>query len=268
MKRITDIQVKKKARAYQARVATSVTVDTYFVVLTDTSGYPSVPDSQLAQQVAVLNQHYANSESIFQFQIQGATTRLTKSDALTANLTEYLDSITFNYRRGGLDALNIFVVPLIQFAGNEEFIGYTFRFFTEGVTYRDGVFIVYDVLPSGGLQYYDNGVTGVHHEVGHWFGLVHTFQVNSPYLSDPCNVNNPNDYIADTPTQYSATTFCPSFRDSCPDLPGYDPIQNYMDYGYLYYPSTSQQCKTSFSSEQVARNMCNERVAVRLGDSI
>lgn len=62
-------------------------------------------------------------------------------------------------------------------------------------------------------------------EVGHWLGLDHTFNGDDNF-DDPCDPANKNDYIDDTPQQYSATLFnCPLRRDSCPNLPGDDPVR-------------------------------------------
>lgn len=73
------------------------------------------------------------------------------------------------------------------------------------------------------MQTYDQGKTAVH-EVGHWFGLLHTFQDNS------CEKGSSGDFIADTPQQLTATDGCPVGKDSCPGVEGVDAIGNFMDY--------------------------------------
>jgi hypothetical protein len=90
--------------------------------------------------------------------------------------------------------------------------------------------------------------------VGHWLGLYHTNQNRLDDACDPkdvvcalyCNstliflnfsdyftpllISLQNDMVEDTPQQYGKPPRgCPpNTTDSCPDLPGFDPIHNYM----------------------------------------
>lgn len=60
------------------------------------------------------------------------------------------------------------------------------------------------------------------HEVGHWLGLYHPFEGGCE--ADP----NKGDRVSDTPASLNGTFGCEIGRDSCPTLPGDDPIHNYM----------------------------------------
>ncbi|EKD18142.1 metalloprotease [Drepanopeziza brunnea f. sp. 'multigermtubi' MB_m1] len=79
------------------------------------------------------------------------------------------------------------------------------------------------------------------HEVGHWFGVLHPFQGRT--------CDSFNDNVADTPATQSSLG-CVVGSDSCPDLPGLDPIHNFMGYN-------DDSCTNEFTPGQQAhmRNM-------------
>lgn len=104
---------------------------------------------------------------------------------------------------------------------------------------KDGCNVLANTMPGGTLDLYNRGGTAIH-EIGHWNGLLHTFQGES------CDSSNPGDYINDTPQQSSPTDGCPAHRDSCPGLPGADLVHDFMDY-------SSDVCYESFTPGQIQR---------------
>lgn len=100
-----------------------------------------------------------------------------------------------------------------------------------------GVVIDPDALPTGrSLPGRHRGLT-VAHEVGHYLGLIHTFQGGCADRDD----------VVDTPAQSGPSMKCAvEVVDSCPDRPGMDDIRNIMNY-------TDDDCMAHFTSGQVER---------------
>lgn len=109
----------------------------------------------------------------------------------------------------------------------------------------DGVYLSYDTLTGGGFEGYDTGLSLVH-EVGHWLGLFHVFESDlllpANSKADPCNPINDleGDMVDDTPFLPEPSVMMyecsisfyegEEIPNSCPDLPGVDPVFNYMNY--------------------------------------
>lgn len=88
---------------------------------------------------------------------------------------------------------------------------------------RDGCLVHVDTLPGGRFRNKNSGKTTIH-EVGHWLGLLHTFDGGC---------GGRGDGVGDTPATSQPSFDCRP-RDSCPGQPGQDAVDNFMDYGLEY----------------------------------
>jgi Pregnancy-associated plasma protein-A len=214
-----------------AGAARAGTVPVYVHVMAAADGNGDVPDSQVVEQVAVMNRTFGGQESStaantgFTFVLAGIDRYYNDLWHKDKNSSAYLART----RLGGADALNIWLV-------DSAYLGIaTFPWDYSRSPSVDGIRVHVDSLPGGGLANYNDGETATH-EVGHWLGLYHTFQGG-------CTTTN--DEVSDTPAQASATNGCPEGRDSCA-LSGLDPVHNYMDYSY-------DACYTEFTAGQTSR---------------
>lgn len=215
----------------RGKPSSGTTIPVYVHVMAAEDGTGDVTDAAIAEQIAVLNTTFAGQESSDAAQT-GFTFVLADVDRYFNN-TWHKDGASSKYRketrRGGANALNMWLVEF-------NYLGIaTFPWDYAKNPGVDGVRVHYASLPGGSIANYDLGETATH-EVGHWLGLYHTFQGGCTEL---------NDEVADTPAQSSPTSGCPTGRDSC-ELPGLDPINNYMDYSY-------DSCYTEFSPGQAER---------------
>jgi hypothetical protein len=197
-----------------------------------------VPQSQIDDQIAVLNSAYAGldgagggTDTPFRFVLAGVT-RTTNATwfAMTPGSSAEA-AAKAALRAGGVDTLNIYTANpsggLLGWA--------TFPWdYTVNPT-NDGVVVLYSSLPGGSAVPYDEGDTATH-EVGHWMGLFHTFQ-------GFCTTRN--DRVADTPAERSSAYGCPVGRNTCSST-GLDPIENFMDY-------TDDFCMYKFTAGQSTR---------------
>ncbi|MBO9663946.1 zinc metalloprotease [Dokdonella sp.] len=99
---------------------------------------------------------------------------------------------------------------------------------------RHGVVLDYGAFP-GGAPPLDLGHTLVH-EMGHYFGLLHTFQGGC---------DGEGDFVADTPAEAEPAYGCQVGRNTCPQA-GVDPVTNFMDY-------SDDACTDHFTAGQRSR---------------
>jgi hypothetical protein len=156
------------------------------------------------------------------------------------------DSMKFSSAGGadgwpGADYLNIWVCKLNCANGYAYYPGTPDPY--------DGVVVHYYVFGrTGNVAPGYHGRTG-DHEVGHYFGLYHTFDYTGLCEgSDTSNCSTEGDYVCDTPADINPDFGCPAFVNDCADTPIDNPDQteNFMDYG-------DDDCRVMFSLGQVDR---------------
>lgn len=178
----------------------------------------SVKREKITEVVDILNTAYASTP--FRWTLKDIDwTVNTKWEPDYNNVKDY--DMKKTLRKGDYRTLNVYimkdwsggyaVLPQKVTRGDRNFI-------------EDGVVLGPDALNGSDHPVYNQGKV-LAHEAGHWNGLLHPFQGGC---------TSPGDYVDDTPYEdmvsFDINKLCPAGRDSCPDLPGLDPIHNYMDY--------------------------------------
>ncbi len=207
----------------------------------------NIPQSQIDAQIAYMNARYAGTGFSFVLSSVDRTSNkqwfgMTPGSRNESNAKNSL----------AIDPLHRFNVYSAK--PGQSLLGWaTFPWSYAENSKLHGVVIHYGSVPGGYLSPYNLGGT-LAHEAGHYLGLYHTFQGG-------CTA--PGDQVDDTPYEATATSGCPSGKDTCPAA-GVDPIHNYMDY-------STDVCYTQFTAGQITRmqssvgtyrpNLCNAAVA-------
>lgn len=230
-----DRENRKAAHGGFSLEATGGTIPVYWHVINNGSSLSqgNIPDFQITAQINVLNAAYASTG--WQFQLAG-TDRTTNSSWYTCSGGTCESQMKNALRRGTADDLNIYSNNM-----GGGLLGWaTFPSSYNSQPKMDGVVILYSSVPGGSAAPYNLGDTATH-EVGHWMGLYHTFQGG-------CNRNatTGGDLVSDTPAEKSPAYGCPVGRDTCRNIAGLDPIENFMDY-------SDDACMDRFSAGQDTR---------------
>jgi hypothetical protein len=200
-----------------------------------------VPEADVTKQIDVLNETFAaGSASVptaFTFQLAGIDDA-DNAEWFTAVVGSPAESEMKNaLHKGDADTLNVYLNVLgAEEPGDGGYAGFaTFPWLYKNAPDQDGVVVNFRTLPGGAATGINEGkILG--HEVGHWLGLLHTFQGGCA---------TPGDEVADTPAEANPASGCPAGQDTCP-APGVDPVHNNMDYSL-------DACRNQFTAGQAQR---------------
>ena len=214
----------------------TIDVPVYFHVITD-GNTGRVSEARVQEQITVMNLGYAGfyggADQGFRFVLK-AIDYTDNAGWFAQDTFQQEVQMKSALKVGGPTDLNIYSTSgggYLGWAYYPSIVKYN------GYEMLDGLVINYGSMPGGRIKNYNLGHTATH-EVGHWFGLAHTF-------ADGFGCLGHGDYVDDTPEQATPTTGCPVGKDTCP-TPGYDPIHNFMDYSY-------DSCYTQLTAGQAAR---------------
>jgi len=217
-------------------------------------GTNNISDAQIQSQIAVLNEDFrrkigtngfgAGVDTDIEFCLakkdpQGKCTNgiIRINSPLSNHQTYQRSQLKLLSYWDNTRYLNMYVVKNIN--NGSGISGYSS--FPGGPPDEDGIVVRHDYYGKTGTASASLGRTTTH-EVGHWFGLYHTF--NGGCGVDTCA---DGDYVCDTPPAANPNYGCPTINSCSNDLPNVnDQIQNYMDY-------SNDNCKSMFSNGQKQR---------------
>lgn len=217
-----------------------VNVDVYFHVVENSVGDGTVTDTDIGDQMTVLNAAFLPAG--FRFVLKGVT-RIENAEwhGLKMGSPQEMD-MKRSLRMRGTAVLNIYLTT-----NADEVVGWaTYPSNVAAAQEYDGVVLDHRTLPNGSLAPFNAGGTLVH-QAGHWLGLQHTFHGGCD--RDPVY----GDGVSDTPASSLPTTGCPTpttVVDSCTgsegQLKGHDLVHNYMDLA-------DDACQSQFTKGQQLR---------------
>lgn len=151
----------------------------WVVVSDDGTKMADVPKATVEKQLAALDDAYATAASAsgikYVFKVEEIT-RVTGPDMCDQGNEAKMKQ---KLRKGGSNTLNLYITDLSA-CGLLGYSSWPWDLSKKGLV-MDGVVIHYDTLPGGNYKPYNMGRTSIH-EIGHWLGLYHTFQVRGAFM--------------------------------------------------------------------------------------
>lgn len=208
-----------------------------------------VPPEQIQNQINVLNAAFAPTG--FSFVLVSTDTTVNSTWYTAGPGTTAQTQMKHALRRGGAESLNLYISHFDPVGNTNDYYSWaTFPSSYSGNPMDDGVVLNNQTLPGAPVGPYNLGDTGTH-EVGHWLGLLHTFQGGCSQQA-----SSGGDLVSDTPAEKTPHYGCSASRDTCTSIAGLDPITNFMDY-------SDDSCMSQFTPGQ-GDNMRRAYAAWRL----
>ncbi len=217
-----------------------------------TGGTENISDAQIQSQITIMNEDYGKlpgtlgDGSGVDTKVRFCLAKIDPNGKCTNGIVRINTPLANHqtYQRAQLKQLsfwdntrymNIYIVKTI----NGGVLGYSS--FPGGPADEDGMVMKHSVFGKIGTASGSLGRTASH-EIGHWFGLYHTF--NNGCGTDLCL---DGDYVCDTPPQASPSFNCSTLNTCNNDFPDVnDQKENYMNY-------TNDACKNMFTQGQKDR---------------
>lgn len=135
--------------------------------------YGRLSKKALRRQIATLNAAYSGrkggADTRVRFRLSGYDR--TNKPSWFYHPQHYEHAMKRRLRKGGRGTLNVYTASV-----GAEVLGFsTFPQWYRRDPRMDGVVVDYRSLPRGSYAPFNHGYTGVH-EIGHWLGLMHTFE--------------------------------------------------------------------------------------------
>ncbi len=214
-------------------------VPVFFHVIISSNGSGDVSNSQLNNQITILNENFADGQDVT-FYLVGISRTVNDNwrgiyeptgNGPRQNETNMKNALAVDTDH----VLNIYITDVNDATSVVAWALFPWDGRAEQNPKLHGVVIQPEHLPGGGDPYYNQGRLPVH-EVGHYFGLLHTWTWR-------CSAGD-GDGVLDTPI-HLRNVDC-DFDDSCELLFGVDPIDNHMN-------ATNDVCRVKFTNGQYER---------------
>ena len=238
--------IREKQRRYKhqnQRVSASSTplhfaVKFHIVTESDSSGAPDY--SLIVNAYEALNKTFAKINVVFD--TCSGSSYIADSQFYNFDASSQQDDIAALY--DSANVINVYIVGTLWYGATEELCGIVSQIYSYPSTNR--LFVAQQCLPP---------YITLTHEMGHYFGLYHTFETGIGGVEDPneSNCSRTGDLLCDTPSDPngSINNLCQYLGpDSINYMGSYQRVHPLVDNIMSYYKVYGSECRTSFTPDQ------------------